>query len=110
MKAHIGLLFGYGTLDECLHGEEAVIYGDKAYANEGRRQAAVAQGIDWRVNRKARRGKRQLCGPVFNRKSNRTRSRVEHPLAWSSTCGAIGSLFALFALANFYLARREFED
>ena len=67
------------VMDECLHGEEAVIYGDKAYASEGRRQAAVARDIDWRVNRKARRGKRLNCADrSFNRKSNRTRSRVEH--------------------------------
>ena len=67
------------VMDECLHGEEAVIYGDKAYASEGRRQEAVARGIDWRVNRKARRGKRLNCADrSFNRKSNRTRSRVEH--------------------------------
>ena len=31
------------VMDECLHGEEAVIYGDKAYASEGRRQAVVAR-------------------------------------------------------------------
>ena len=34
------------VMDECLHGEEAVIYGDNAYASEGRRQAAVARDID----------------------------------------------------------------
>ena len=39
-----------------LHGEETAVYGDKAYADEGRRQAALGRGIDWRVNRKARRG------------------------------------------------------
>ena len=64
---------------DCLHGEEAVIYGDKAYADAGRRQAAVARGVDWRVNRKARRGKRLSCADrSFNRKSNRTRACVEH--------------------------------
>ena len=67
------------VMDECLHGEEAVIYGDKAYADEVRRQAALARGVDWRVSRKARRGKRLNCADrSFNRKSNRTRSRVEH--------------------------------
>ena len=38
-----------------------------------------ARDIEWRVNRKARRGKRLNCADrSFNRKSNRTRSRVEH--------------------------------
>ena len=67
------------VMADCLHGEEAVIYGDKAYADAGRRQAAVARGVDWRVNRKARRGKRLSCADrSFNRKSNRTRACVEH--------------------------------
>ena len=32
-----------------------------AYASEGGRQAALARGIDWRVSRKASRGKRLNC-------------------------------------------------
>ncbi len=108
------------VMADCLHGEEAVIYGDKAYADAGRRQAAVAGGVDWRVNRKARRGKRLSCADrSFNRKSNRTRARVEHAFGvikhlWGyrkvryrglEKNGA--QVFALFALVNFYLARRE---
>ena len=108
------------VMADCLHGEEVVIYGDKAYADAGRGQAAVARGVDWRVNRKARRGKRLSCADrSFNRKSNRTRSRVEHAFGvvkhlWGyrkvryrglEKNGA--QVFALFALANFYLARRE---
>ena len=108
------------VMDECLQGEEGVIYGDKAYASEGRRQAALARGIDWRVSRKASRGKRLNCADrSFNRKSNRTRSRVEHAFGvvkhlWGyrkvryrglEKNGA--QVFTLFALANFYLARRE---
>ena len=107
-------------LPVCLHGEETAIYGDKAYADEGRRQAALAQGIDWRVNRKARRGKRLNCADKsFNRKSNRTRARVEHAFGvikhlWGYRKVRYRGLeknaaqaFTLFALANFYLARRE---
>ena len=108
------------VMDECLHGEEAVIYGDKAYASEGRRQAAVARGIDWRVNRKARRGKRLNCADrSYNRKSNRTRSRVEHAFGvikhlwgyrkvrYRGLGKNAAQVFTLFALANFYLVRRE---
>ena len=80
----------------------------------------VDRGVDWRVNRKARRGKRLNCADrSFNRKSNRTRSRVEHAFGvvkhlWGyrkvryrglEKNGA--QVFTLFALANFYLARRE---
>ena len=75
----------------CLHGEEAVIYGYKAYADEGRRQAALGRGVDWRVNRKTRRGKRlSYADKSFNRKSNRTRARVEHAFVLSSIYGVIG--------------------
>ena len=108
------------VMSECLHGEEAVIYGDKAYASEGRRQAAVARGIDWRVNCKASRGKQLNCADrSFNRKSSRTRSRVEHAFGvikhlWGYRkmryrgLGKNGArVFTLFALANFYLVRRE---
>ena len=108
------------VMPDCLHGEEAVIYGDKAYADAGRRQAAVARGIDWRVSRKARRGKRLNCADrSFNRKSNRTRSRVEHAFGvvkhlwgyrkvrYRGLEKNAAQVFALFALANFYLARRE---
>ena len=77
-------------------------------------------GVDWRVSRKASRGKRLNCADrSFNRKSNRTRSRVEHAFGvvkhlWGyrkvryrglEKNGA--QVFTLFALANFYLARRE---
>ena len=108
------------VMPNCLHGKEAVIYGDKAYASEERRQAAVDRGVDWRVSRKASRGKRLNCADrSFNRKSNRTRSRVEHAFGvvkhlWGyrkvryrglEKNGA--QVFTLFALANFYLARRE---
>jgi len=67
------------VMEDCLHGEEQAIYGDKAYASQARQQEAVAAGIDWRVNRKARRGKKLNCADKsFNRKSNRVRARVEH--------------------------------
>ena len=67
-------------MDDCLHGDEAVIYGDKAYVDAQRQQDAQAEGIAWRVLRKATRGRKLTCADrSFNRKSNRTRARVEHP-------------------------------
>jgi len=72
------------------------------------------------MNRKARRGRKPNCADKsFNRKSNRTRAKVEHAFGvvknlWGyrkvrykglhkNTCQA----FTLFALANVYMARRE---
>lgn len=107
-------------LDECLHGDEQVIYGDKAYADAQRQADAQAEGVEWRVLRKAKRGKKLNCADhSFNRKSNRTRARVEHPFGiikhlwgyrkvrYRGLAKNAAQLFTLFALANVYLARRE---
>ena len=108
------------VMPDCLHGEETAIYGDKAYANEARRQAALGRGIDWRVSRRASWGKRLNCADKsFNRKSNRTRARVEHAFGvikhlWGYRKVRYRGLeknaaqaFTLFALVNFYMAKRE---
>ena len=108
------------VMEACLHGEEQAIYGDKAYADQGRKERAEADDVAWRVLRKARRGKRLNCADVsFNRKSNRTRARVEHPFGvikhlwgyrkvrYRGLAKNTAQLFTLFALANFHLVRRE---
>ena len=107
-------------MDDCLHGEEAVIYGDKAYASEERKQAAEAKGINWRVNRKAKRSKKLNCADrSFNKKSNRIRARVEHAFGivkhlwgyrkvrYRGLDKNAAQVFTLFALANFYKVRHE---
>ena len=106
-------------MDDCLHGDEAVIYGDKAYVDAQRQQDAQAEGIEWRVLRKAKRGRKLTCADhSFNRKSNRTRARVEHPFGiikhlwgyrkvrYRGLAKNAAQVFTLFALANVYLARR----
>ena len=106
------------VMDDCLHGEEQVIYGDKAYASAERKDAAESDGIEWRVLRKASRS-RKLTGAdhSFNQKSNRVRARVEHPFGvikhlwgyrkvrYRGLAKNAAQVFTLFALANFYLAR-----
>ena len=106
-------------MDECLHGDETVIYGDKAYVDAQRQQDAQAEGMEWRVLRKAKRGRKLTCADhSFNRKSNRTRARVEHPFGiikhlwgyrkvrYRGLAKNAAQVFTLFALANVYLARR----
>jgi len=106
--------------DDCLHGEEESLYGDKAYANEERKQTAEAQGITWRVNRKAKRGKKLNCADrSFNKKSNRVRAHVEHAFGivkhlwgyrkvrYRGLDKNAAQVFTLFALANFYKVRHE---
>ena len=107
-------------MDDLLHGEEVAIYGDKAYANDAKRRQAQAAGIDWRVSRKARRGKKLTCADkAYNRKSNRTRARVEHMFGvvkhvWGYRKVRYRGLdknavqvFTLLALANFYKVRHQ---
>ena len=108
------------VMADCLHGEERAIYGDKAYASEARQQEADSRGVDWRVNRKARRGKKLNCADrLFNRKSNRIRARVEHvfgiikhlwgyrKVRYRGLAKNAAQVFTLFALANLYMVRRE---
>lgn len=108
------------VMTDCLHGDEQAIYGDKAYANEESKQAAESRGINWRVNRKAKRGKKLNCADrSFNKKSNRTRARVEHAFGiikhlwgyrkvrYRGLTKNATQIFTLFALANLYMVRRE---
>ena len=66
-------------MEDCVHGAEEVIYGDKAYVSAARQQQAESDGVEWRVLRKENRGRRLNCADrSFNTKSNRVRARVEH--------------------------------
>lgn len=107
-------------MDELLHGEETEIYGDKAYANQMKKAVAEASGITWRVNRKAKRGKKLSCADLaFNRKSNRMRAKVEHAFGvvknlfgyrkvrYKGLAKNAAQVFTLFALSNLYMARKE---
>ena len=60
-------------LPELMHGEERVLYGDKAYWCEPDRKAYEEAGVRYRVTRRGKRGK-----PLTEhwRKINRARSRV----------------------------------
>lgn len=108
------------VMEDLVHGEETVVYGDKAYASEQRQADYESRGVEWRVNRKAKRNRKLNCADkAFNRKSNRTRARVEHTFGvikhlWGYTKVRYKGLeknasqvFTLCALANLYLARRE---
>ena len=67
------------AMEACLDGQEKAIYGDKTYADERRRQRAEEEGVQWRVHRKANRGRRLNCADrSYYRKNDRARARVEH--------------------------------
>jgi IS5 family transposase len=136
MKAHVGTETSRGlvhtvfctaanvndgkVMEKLLHGEEKVIFGDKAYASKERKQYFESQGIRWRV---ARQGQR--CHPLskkarrWNYKVSRVRARCEHvfnvvknlwghsKVRYKGITKNAHQLFTLFALANLYLVRKK---
>ena len=136
MKAHAGTNNGRGlahsivvtdaavhdsrVMDKLLHGEEIAVYGDKAYANEGKKTEYEANGIEWRVNRKANRGQ-QLTqeDKDYNHRQSQIRARGEHAfrivkhvwhyqkVRYKGLYKNAVQVFSLFALANLYLVRHD---
>ena len=108
------------VMPECLHGGEKVIYADKAYVNKARKKAAEDKGVEWRVLRKATKKRKLNCADTsFNRKSNRTRAKVEHAFGviknlwgyrkvrYRGLAKNTGQVYTLLALANIYMARKQ---
>jgi transposase, IS5 family len=109
-------------MEELVHGEEQVVYGDKAYADAGKQARFEESGVEWRVNRKgSNRRKLNIADRSFNRKNNRTRARGEHAFRivkdlWGYSKARYrgieknaAQVFTLFALANLYLCRRDLQ-
>lgn len=135
MKAHIGTdtqgrvhsivvtdasVHDSSVMDDLLHGKEDVVYGDKAYSNQERKERMEETGVSWRVNRKASRGRKLSCADKsFNRKNNQIRSKVEHAFGvvknlwnyrkvrYKGLAKNAAQIFTLFTLSNFYMARHE---
>lgn len=110
-------------MDELLHGDEQVVYGDKAYADAERRSRYEEQGVTWRVNRKGSARRRlNAADRSFNRKNNRTRAMGEHAfrivkdlwgyskVRYRGIEKNAAQVFTLFTLANLYLCRRELAE
>jgi IS5 family transposase len=105
-------------LPELMHGEEEVLYGDKAYWCEPDREAYEEAGVRYRVTRRGTRAK-----PVtehwksINRSRSRVRVFVEHPLLvmkhlwgfdkvrYRGLAKNAARAFAALALTNLYRVR-----
>ena len=101
----------YRVMDDLLHGEETAVYADEA-----KRMEYKARGVEWRINRKGKRGyllseeDREL-----NHTHNRIRAKVEHAfmivkclwnyrkVRYKGLAKNAAQVFNLFALANLYL-------
>jgi IS5 family transposase len=93
------------VMPECLHGDEQVIYGDKAYVNKARKAT--------------RKRKLNCADKSFNRKSNRTRAKVEHAFGviknlwgyrkvrYRGLAKNAGQVYTLLALVNIYMTRKQ---
>ena len=136
MKAHVGTETRKGlahsivvtdasihdsqVMDQLLHGEETVVYGDKAYNSSSRKTEYETRGIEWCINRKASRGQ-QLTqeDKDYNHRQSQTRAKGEHAfrivkhvwhyqkVRYKGLYKNAVQVFSLFALANLYLVRHD---
>lgn len=108
------------VMEDLLHGDEQAVWGDKAYASEGKRTEFEERGVKWCVSKKAPQGKPLSSrDQQRNRRQNKTRAKGEHPFhvikcLWSHTkvryrgiSKNSSQLFTLFGLANLYMVRRK---
>jgi len=108
------------VMDELLHGEETSVYGDKAYANSGKRQEFEARGIDWHIDRKGSpEHPLTAIDRDWNHEQHRIRAKGEHvflvvkhlwgyrKVRYKGLRKNAAQVFSLLALANLYLVRKD---
>jgi IS5 family transposase len=106
-------------LPDLLHGQEAEVYGDSAYASQKALIASKAPNARDVTNKRVRKGSGgEDIARMINRSKSRVRSRVEHVFAvvkrlWGFNKARYRGLtknatraFVALGLANPYLARR----
>jgi IS5 family transposase len=136
MKAHIGVDARSGlihtagvttgkvhdakVMDKLIREDDRAVYGDKGYVNDRKRQQAERAGVLWAVKEKAKPG-RELSRAQSrrNRKFGKVRAKVEHvfrvlkyqfgyrKVRYRGIAKNGAQVFALLALANLFLARRQ---
>jgi len=108
-------------MPKLLHGEERVVYGDRAYWKAADRAAFEARGVRYRVNRRAASPAKPLSERwrAINRARSRTRARGEHAfhvvkrlwgfakVRYRGLAKNLARAQTMFALANLYLVRRR---
>jgi len=108
-------------LDELLHGEETMLWGDQAYWKAADREAFEARGVRYRVNRRAVGGNKNQSAywKWINRTRSRTRARGEHPFRvvkqlwgfrktrYRGIAKNLARAQTMFAMANLYAVRHR---
>jgi transposase, IS5 family len=134
MKAHVGvdaksgLVHTAGVTTGKVHDakvmaslireDDTAVYGDKGYASDAKKRAAEDAGVLWRVKEKAKPGRKLTQRQrARNRRFGKVRAKVEHvfrvlkcqfgyrKVRYRGIAKNGAQVFALFALANLYLAR-----
>jgi IS5 family transposase len=106
------------VMHRLIREDDRAVYGDKGYASDAKKRAAEGAGVLWAVKEKAKPGreltKRQRAR---NRRFGKVRAKVEHifrvlkcqfgyrKVRYRGLDKNGAQLFALFALANIFLAR-----
>lgn len=135
MKAHVGVDAKSGLVHhidttaaktndrvpfpKLLHGEERVLFGDKAYGKQEDKRTARANGILWAVSdRGVPNHPLSSSQRKRNRKFSSVRAKVEHPfqvikcqwgfakVRYKGLFKNTMQLFALFSLANLFRVRK----
>ena len=105
-------------MPELLHGEEKAVFGDRAYWSERDRERFRAEGVEYRVNRRAKPGQPLTEGwKKINRIRSGARAQVEHPFLvvkrlwgfrktrYRGLAKNTARAFTMFALGNLYRVR-----
>lgn len=137
MKAHIGVcskgkplvhsvecttasVHDSQKLEDLLQGDESAVYGDKAYADEQKKEQLEAKSIKWKVMKKSNRDKSLTKKEIqTNRRHSSVRSKVEFPFQiikhlwghrtvrykglYKNAC----QMYLLFGLANLFQVRQK---
>ncbi len=78
--ASCGVAAFFWKNEKLLHGKEDKVYADSAYANAARKKQYEADGVKWRVSRKAKPGQPlSKRDKLWNRAQSRVRAFGEHP-------------------------------
>jgi len=136
MKAHVGVDAESGlvhtagvttgkvhdakVMHRLIREDDRAVYGDKGYASDEKKRAAEGAGVLWAVKEKAKPGRELTTRQrARNRRFGKVRAKVEHifrvlkcqfgyrKVRYRGLDKNGAQLFALFALANIFLARRR---
>ena len=136
MKAHIGVDARSGlvhtagvttgkvhdakVMDNLIREDDRAVFADKGYVNEKKKRAARRAGVYWAVKEKPKAGRRLSSSQIKrNRRHGAIRAKVEHvfrvlkcqfgyrKVRYRGIEKNGAQVFALLALANLFLARRQ---